>query len=73
MILEVYSWHTSGLQVRKEAETMAISCPDSLISQPQHFQALCPAWAAASLPESHPILVEILETHSSSLPCAGCF
>lgn len=48
---------------------MAISCRDSLISQPQHFWAPGPAWAPAPLPEKHPTLVAILETRSSPLPC----
>lgn len=55
MTLEVYSWHIPGLQIGKGVETTAISCPDDHISQPQSFQARGPAWAAAFLPEKHPI------------------
>lgn len=69
MTLEVYSWHTPGLQIGKGAETRTISCHDCLISQPQRFWAQGSAWAAASLPEKHPTLVEILETQLINALC----
>lgn len=72
MALEVNSCQPPGLWIREGEQTSAIAA----LTAPSHSHGTSkqdPAWAAASLPEEHPTLVEILEKDHSPLLCASCF